>query len=379
MTKIIFFIETLAGGGAEKVLLDIVKKLDKDKFDITVKTIVDNGIYDDEIKKYCKYETYINSEWNEKGIIYKLLYYIKYKLIYKLPSKIVYNILFKRKYDVEIAFVEGYTTKIIGSSKRKDIKKLAWVHVDPIERTYADNYYKDLNQHIKSYEVFDKVICVSKSVANSVRLKYKLDYNNLIVQYNPIDKDEIILKSKDYINKNDEYFNIITVGRLVHQKGYDRLLRVVKRLREDHSGFKLVILGDGELKSELNSYIEANDLSSIVSLYGFVNNPYKFIKNSDLFVCSSRAEGFSLVIAEALVLGIPVISTNCSGPNELLDYGKFGMLVENDEEELYKGIYSLMNSKEQYNVLKYKSAERSRWFDYDSVIKQIEKIILGEM
>ena len=90
MKKIIFLIETLGGGGAEKVLLDIVKNIDKEKFDVTVQTIVDNGIYDKEIKKYCNYDSYLKIDDLNKGIFKKLIYKIKYKFIYKLPPKIVF-------------------------------------------------------------------------------------------------------------------------------------------------------------------------------------------------------------------------------------------------------------------------------------------------
>lgn len=373
MKKIIFLIETLGGGGAEKVLLDIVKNIDKDQFDVTVQTIVDNGIYDKEIKKYCNYDSYLKIDDLNKGIFKKLIYKIKYKLIYKLPPKIVYKLLIKKKYDIEVAFVEGYVTKVIGNSKLNSTNKIAWVHVDPIQRDYADLYFRNLEHQALCYNNFNKVICVSNSVKASFEQKFG-NSNEVLVQYNPIDKNNIFLKKDEKIDfKDSNSFKLITVGRLVEQKGYDRLLRVCNKLiKEDGLNFELYILGEGPLKDNLQAYILENNLSENIYLCGFKKNPYKYMKKCDLFVCSSRAEGFSLVIAESMCMGIPVISTNCSGPNELLDDGKYGMLVENNEESLYLGIKEILKNPKLLDVYRKSIDTIKDRFDINTIIKEIE-------
>lgn len=138
----------------------------------------------------------------------------------------------------------------------------------------------------------------------------------------------------------------------------------------------MLILGDGEKKKQLEEYIKENKLTNIVKLQGFVKNPYPYLKNSDLFICSSRAEGYSLVIAESLILNVPVISTKCSGPNELLDFGKYGMLVENDEDSLYLGLKNIIDDRNKLKELKKKSQKRSEIFNYKKTIERIEKKIL---
>lgn len=378
MVKIIFFIETLGGGGAEKVLLDIVKSLDKNKYDITVKTIVDNGVYDNEIKKYCKYDSFLKFKDFNKGIISRLIYYIKYYLIHNLNYRTIYKILFKENFDIEIAFVEGYATKVIGNSCNKESKKIAWVHVDPIERDYADKYFNSIKDHIRCYKTFNKIVCVSESVKLSVEKKYGINDDSIITQYNPIDVNnikEMALVNLDFNKK--QKLRLISIGRLVNQKGYDRLIRVINKLRyEIKDDFELLILGDGECRSELEEYISSQKLNEIVRLIGFVENPYNYIASSDLFICSSRAEGFSLVIAEALVLGVPVISTKCSGPNELLNFGEYGMLVNNNEEELYLGLKNIISNSSLLEELKKKAIKRASSFNYIETINQIENNIL---
>ena len=199
-----------------------------------------------------------------------------------------------------------------------------------------------------------------------------------MTQYNPIDEYDIKKRANEKINILDSSaIKFITIGRLVEQKGYDRLIRVIKRLKEEYDGvFQLLILGDGEKKKQLEEYIKENKLTNIVKLQGFVKNPYPYLKNSDLFICSSRAEGYSLVIAESLILNVPVISTKCSGPNELLDFGKYGMLVENDEDSLYLGLKNIIDDRNKLKELKKKSQKRSEIFNYKKTIERIEKKIL---
>ena len=377
MIKVLFLIESLGGGGAEKVLTDIVRSLDKSRYDITVTTITDNGVYDDEIREICKYKSVLKSSFNNGSILQRLLYKIKYKLIYMLPSKLVYKMIVKEKYDIEIAFVEGYATKIIGNSLNKKSKKISWVHVDPIERDYSDKYFRSIDEHSRCYGKFEKIICVSESVKTSLLNKYRINKNKVVTIYNPIDKNTIIKKSYEHIDDMlKSNFILVTVGRLVEQKGYDRLLKCINKLKNiDKLELELIILGEGELRGKLQDYIDRNNLSNNVKLLGFKKNPYKYIANSNLFVCSSRAEGFSLVIAEAMTLGIPVISTNCSGPNELLGFGTYGVLVDNNEEGLYEGLKKIVNNKYEIDKLVYASKKGASMFEYEKCIDKIEQLL----
>ena len=130
------------------------------------------------------------------------------------------------------------------------------------------------------------------------------------------------------------------------------------------------------MKNLLESYIIQQGLQDKVELLGFQSNPYPYIANSDLFVCSSRSEGYSLVIAESLVLGIPVLSTYCSGPNELLEDGKYGMLVTNSEDGayLYEGLKLLMTDEEQLMRTKRCAAERGSHFSLVKIMSEIENL-----
>ena len=170
-------------------------------------------------------------------------------------------------------------------------------------------------------------------------------------------------------------FKLISVGRLSEEKGYDRLLKVFKQLDDEGFDLGLTIVGSGEKYNELTNYIEQNNLKDKVFLLGYRDNPYKYVKNSDLFVCSSISEGFSLVIGEAMAVGIPVISVECPGPNEVIGFGEYGMLVNNDESSLCNGIKMLIDDKKLYDTYRTKAIERGRMFSIGGFIEEVEDIL----
>lgn len=378
MKKILFLIESLSGGGAEKVLSVLIRHIDKKKFDITVCTITDIGIYTEEIKQNVKYLSILGNP-QKKSFIGRLIYKINYKLIYTLlPAWLVYKIFIPKHYDVEIAFVEGFVTKLLAASANRKAKKIAWVHIDLAQNpwTLKNSIYRNLKEERHCYSKFNQIICVSDTVKINFIKKFKLE--NVIRVYNPIDKVDILKKANvtcQYPQTGND-IKFITIGRLVHQKGYDRLLSAMKQLKENGIHCKLLILGEGEMYHTLSKYIEENNLSEDIMLYGFQANPYQYLKNADCFICSSRSEGFSLVIAEALVLGKPVISTYCSGPNELLEEGKYGILIPNTEQDLYYGLKSIVTNSMLLDSYKLKSQLKAKDFDISTSIKEIE-LILG--
>ena len=216
---------------------------------------------------------------------------------------------------------------------------------------------------------------VSDTVRQNFIERYAFNPQKIIRIYNPLDKDDILNKSKKPLGdsiciKNKVRF--ITIGRLVPQKGYDRLLQVVKRLVAEGFDFELWILGEGEQKASLNKYIKENSLEDRVKLLGFKSNPYKYLKACDCFICSSRSEGFSLVIAEAMILGLPVLSTYCSGPNELLDEGKYGILVENSDDGLYDGMERILKIPSLITDYAVLSQNRSISFCLEQSVNDIE-------
>lgn len=342
--QLLFLIESLSGGGAEKVLSVLLKYIDKTKFDITLCTIVDTGIYAEEVKRYVKYTSILGNP-QKKNLLSRILYKILYLLIYRILSpQLIYTLFIPKENDIEIAFVEGFCTKILSHSTNKKAKKIAWTHTDLINNHWITLVYKDKQEEKKSYQRYDKIIGVSNTATNAIKQLYNV--NNAITLYNPIESDNIIKRANEFITlpPKTQAIRMVTVGRFVPQKAYDRLLRVIKHLYEDGYSIELWILGDGEQRPILEEYINTYSLSKIVTLWGFQKNPYPYLQNSDIFVCSSISEGYSTAVTEALILELPVITTACSGMNELLINGKCGLITENSENGLYSGIKHVLDN-----------------------------------
>lgn len=372
--RILFLIESLSGGGAEKVLSVLLKHIDKTKFDITLCTIVDTGIYAAEVRKYVKYTSILGNP-QKKSLSGKILYKILYLLIYNiLPTKLTYTLFVPKGNDIEVAFIEGFCTKLLSHSTNKKAKKIAWVHIDLEKFPWIKNIYKNFEQEKKSYLKYDQIIGVSNTVVSSVKKRYHL--NNVITLYNPIENFDIIQKANASIAlpPKNHSIRMVTVGRFVSQKAYDRLLRVINRLYENGYSIELWILGDGEQRPILEEYIHTHSLNEIVTLWGFQKNPYPYLKHSDIFVCSSVSEGYSTAVTEALILELPVITTACSGMDELLLNGKCGLITENSENGLYEGIKHVLDNTSLLTSYKQNILKHQERFLLSNQMAQIETL-----
>lgn len=375
MKKVLLFVDNLDEGGVSKVLFDLLENINREKYDITIMALYNNGMYKDKIKEYGKFKYCFDIPEPNDNSLKANLYRKYWGGVLRLPEKFMYKWFVKEKYDIEIAFIHGWSTKFISGSNNKKSKKIAWVHADLVTWDRVDGVFKSLEHHKKAYSKFDEVICVSQTVKEGIEKKYNV--KNAKVLYNPINREKILKLSNEKIDdiNHSNKFKLISVGRLSKEKGYDRLLRVVKKLVNEQIGCELLIIGSGKEYDKLNSYIKNNNLEYNIKIVGYKENPYKYVKSSDLFVCSSLSEGYSLVIAESLVLGIPVVSTKCSGPIEILRNGENGLLVENSEEGLYKGLKEIINSNELYINYKNRAVKEGTKFGVDNFIKSVEEIL----
>lgn len=377
MKKVLFFIESLAGGGAEKVLTTLVKKLDRQKFDVTILLVSKTGVYVKEVEKYCRLTSMLPDYSSLSGVFDKIKYRCNYKWIYKAKPVDVYKKYISEEYDIEVAFVEGFATKIIAASTNEKSKKICWLHIDMENNPYADQYYSSVDEERAVYQKFDKVVGVSKSVKCAFENKFNLK-DRVSVIYNPIDSSDIVLKAKQkrhILSDYEQGIKIISIGRLEKQKGYDRLIKGLKKIDYKKYPFHLWILGEGSERTYLEQLIRDFDLEKQISLLGFQENPYVWLAMSDVFVCSSRAEGYSLAIAEAMILGLPILSVDCAGPNELLDFGKYGILIPNTDEALEKELQVMIEGKINLDRYVQLSKRRQHFFELTTVLEKVEKLL----
>jgi glycosyltransferase involved in cell wall biosynthesis len=188
--------------------------------------------------------------------------------------------------------------------------------------------------------------------------------------YNMIPTEKIIKKSLESCPWQKRKFTIITVGRLIPDKRQDRLLVAVKKLKEESLDFDVLIVGSGRHEIELKKYCDENKIDNVI-FTGMQTNPYSYMRNADLFVLSSFREGFALVIPEAMTCGLPVLSTSCTGPTEILQNGEYGILVENSSEGVYNGLKYFLEHRTELEYFRNKSMERCKDFDANVIVDEI--------
>lgn len=364
--KLLFLINTMEGGGAELVLSNVVNNLPVEKFDITVETVIDGGAFRKRLNGNIQYKSIVSCK---NSLLRKVLIYA---VSFVLPPRLVHRLFIGSRYDYEIAFLEGVPTKIISASENKKSIKYAWVHIDLYNTFGLDKVYRSLNAHIRCYKKFNNIICVSETVKRAFIRRFGY-FSNLKVIYNVID-DDAIRNSVSENDKENDIVSIVSVGRLEEQKGFDRLLIIIKRLIDEGYKCTLKIVGDGSKREEYQAFIEQNKLDEYVKLMGFVSNPYQYMKNADLLVFPSRAEGYSTVVTEAIILGKPVVVSNCSGMKEILGDSEYGVVTENNIEALYNGIKKMLDNAKLRAYYTMQARERSKDFKKSVKMKKIEEL-----
>lgn len=364
MIKILFFISGLSEGGAEKVLCSLVNNMDQDKFNITVQTIDE---YDPErfLAKGIHYKA-INKYKSKIGRIF-----FSYLFRFCAELKLAYRFFVKDNYDIEVAYLETIPTKIIAQSTNKKAKKLAWVHCDLSMKEGMQAVRDKLRTQ---YEQFDEIVCVSEDVKSGFHKLIGSDLDALVLP-NVIDDEEIRAKADASVpwHREEDKIQLIALGRLTRQKNFPRLIKTCGRLRDVGCRFCLNILGEGPERSELEKQITDLKLDDFVMLKGFVCNPYPWIKQADVVVCSSDYEGISTVVQEALILCKPIVTTSCTGMKELLGESEYGMIVDRSEDGLYQGLYQMITDEDVRNIFREKAKERSALFRKSKVVDITEK------
>lgn len=387
--KLLIAVHTLQLGGVEKIVVNLLKRMDKQKYDITLLSIVDDGIFKKDVMNIpgIKYKYFfkgyfkrsrndINSKFYKISTRMMNIIWKWYLFLIKYFPKYLYKKNIKEVYDIEIAFMEGKVAKIIANSNNKNSKKVAWIHTD-IENISRKNMFVSLDEEIDCYKKFNKIVCVSTDVKFHFCHKTGIT-ENVVVQLNPINIKEILEKSKETIKEKMIHNGIIicAVGRLAFEKGYDRLLKVHRKLLREHINNTIWIVGEGLERARLEEYVKDNKLEESVQLVGYTQNPYKYLKEADIFVCSSRIEGLSSTVIEAAVLDKPIITTLCSGMRDILgDDNTNALIVPNHTYNLYKGLKNLILDENLRKVFQENIKNTTQKFDINTVISSIDKLL----
>lgn len=369
MKSVLFFIESLGHGGAERIFTTFMENT-KNKYDVFTET--DGEVYTDTVKANSNHRSMVNKT-NSKSKI--LLNKIKIKISLLASPKFIREFFIKGRYDIEVAFCEGYSTKIIGNSGRKNCKKIAWVHTDMLKNPWSERIFGSAEEEKKCYENFDAIVCVAETMKKSFIDKYGMA-DKVHVLYNPIDFENIIDRSKEKITFDfGSEMKFVLAGSFVQVKGYERFVNVCERLKNDGESFSVLIMGDGEEKEKIKKNIAEKNLDDTIKILDFQTNPYPYIANSDVFVCASYAEGYSTAVSEAVALNVPVITTECSGMREIFGENECGIICENSEDGLYNAMKTVLENPSLLGKFSEEEKQRAKDFSLQKRVKAIEDFL----
>ncbi len=377
--KILIRIGSLRHGGAEKVLVTLLKNLNKDKYEIDLLLNLYSGKYLSEVPSWVNI-IYLNKgemiTTNRPQDIPKKAYRIMYQSLLKRFPKLLYNGKLKGKiYDIEFAAIHGMRDEILNSPISSS-KKIIWIHND-LRKTEFHNY---TDEEIRKFFEFDKIMVISNHIKNDFKnlAKNEIEKSKIVRVYNPLDTNEILTKAESTQNNYHFEENIptfISVGTVFPQKGFDRLLKVHKKLLDEGHFHKLLIVGDGYDFENIKKLQKELKLDKTATLLGFTDNPYPYFKAANFYILSSRYEGFPTVLFEAITLKKNIIATNVSGVSEMLENGKLGLVIDNSDEEIYNGMKKAITNPEEFEQYQNKLKDYKMSFDLHNSVSKIESLL----
>lgn len=365
--KILFFITSLAGGGAEKVLVNMVNNLDKNKYDITVQCLFDYGVNKKNLKNDITYRYVFKKIIRGNTQLFKLF-----------SPKFLYKHMIKEEYDIVVSYFQSPTTRIIAGCPDNESKLVQWIHNEFHDDREIICSYRSKNECVYLQKKYDATVYVANTVKEIYLKTFPEIKKHDIVLYNVVQSDLIKKMAEESVDKGlfGDELTLISVGRMVEQKSFDRLLKVCAMLRDDGLKFQLLLLGSGKLEQKHKKLATKLNLNNLVKFLGYNDNPYKYVKKADLFVCSSLHEGFSTAITESLIVGTPVITTMCSGMKELLGENEYGIITENDEIALYRGVKKLLEDRKLLEYYTRKAKERGSKFSTEATVREIDQFFM---
>jgi len=359
--KILFIIWSFSyGGGAEKILANIVNNLDYNRYDIDIIEYWHTNIKNERVNKNINVlSPIIDADKDNK---FKK---ICYKILLECFPSILRNKYIKKQYDIEISFNYLIPTFLLS----KKTKTISWIHGDIYDLKSNKRNYK-LQQ--KSFKYVDKIVAISDNTFNSLKDVYPEYNDKLTLINNGFSLDEIVLKSNEEKVKKEKY--LLFINRFDSNKNPLYVLDVVNELYKRGHDFKLLYLGKGDLEDKIKYRIKELNLTDKVEIIGYKSNPYPYIKNSYMVLGCSKSEGFPTIFIEAITLGVPFVTTDVGGVKEISNNQKCGYIATDFNDYIDK-VEKLLNDKKLYKKFSTNGLEHAKKFSINNQIEQIEKLI----
>lgn len=396
--KILFVINTMGQGGAETALLELLRRLDAEEYDIALLVLLGQGELIDRLPSYVRllnqgYDStsvltaegrrhlarHMLKTMLSRGAVFRGLPYLIKQLFIMvknkrfLADKLLWRVAamgapkIKESFDLAVAFLEGGSAYYVADYVDAETKA-GFIHIDYVQAGYTRSLDRDC------YTRFKKVFCVSEEVREVFAAVYPEVPGEVF--HNLISRGRIREMAEEPGGFSDDFdgVRILTVGRLNAQKGLEVSIRALKLLKEAGVRARWYVLGEGDERTRLEACIREQGLEGDFLLPGTVSNPYPYFAQADIYVHATRYEGKSIAIQEAQILGCAILISDCSGNREQVEDGVDGLLCELTEEAVKDGILKLLRAPELCSQLKEKAAEK-KLENVEETETELEKLL----
>lgn len=360
MKKLLFVIDTLRMGGAEKSLVSLLKAIDKDKYDIDLLLFEPGGVLENDVpsqihkihadpvtramtlefRKYSK-------DLLKRGRFTAFYSRLRMSLNAKKQSATEFNWNTVKKhipnlagnYDTAISYLEGFPAFYV-IDKVKAKRKIAWIHIDTTNADIAP-------EAKEYYEKFDALVTISEICKKAFCDHIPAVKDRMYVIENIVFPEEVLSKAElpaDFSTWENHSVNLVTIGRLDYQKGIDMAIDACDILVKRGIDVCWHEYGTGVLKDELQNKIDFLQLDDHFILEGLAVNPYPYIKKADMIVQTSRYEGKSIVLDEAKILGKTIVTTRYESVDDQIQDQRTGMITMMTPEAIANGIERVLNN-----------------------------------
>ena len=359
------------GGGAEKVLTTLVNNLDPVKYDISIFEIVRYNVKTEPINAnitllpplYC---------YNDRDYKIKVLDYIleqKPEIIRALNNFDVYDVIVTWNYQLPSFMLPAFSDK----------KTISWFHTDiydlyPQCMSVSDKYKLELQEMV--WQCVDRIVTISNKSLKSLKEIFPQYLNKTKIIYNAFDMENAKMQASKEIDMGYSYPVLVCIGRLEARKNFSLVIKAVAKLRNEHIGCSLLIIGDGEEKESLVRLASESGITDSVFFLGYKQNPLPYIGRSQLLCVSSIAEGFPTVVLEAMALGKPFVTTPVAGASEeLADNGQCGLVADWNGDDYVEKIKVLLTDKALYNRMSENCIKKIKEFSLENTVLQFDNLI----
>ena len=383
MKKLLFVIDSLGCGGAEKSLVSLLPLLNRDKYEIHLWMLHRGGEFESLLPEHIiiepepLYGLLERIKMRMASLCYSLTYRIKRLLgIHEHGAETLWKCMgwaFKvpeENYDVAIAYQQGLPTYLVAKKIRAH-KRIAWINADIFSVGYNPVF------NARFYTRFDVIVPVSKKLEEILETHYCQFSNKFLCAYDILNPDIIKKQASEVLDEQFSRGNtitIVTTGRLALPKNYILAVKAAKILRDKGADFKWFFIGEGSERSRIDNLIKEYNLSDQVILLGMCSNPYPYMARCNVYVQTSSFEGFGLTIAEAKILGRPVVSTNFDVVHDQITHGENGLIAEMTPESVADNIICLLSDKEIRDHI-IANVHKEKNTTYVTEVKKVESLL----